>query len=79
MSRGSPLAGVDPRALFACAGAPRIALVAISGGPDSMALLHLAARWRDSGGPQIHAATVDHDLRPGSRAEAEAVAQVECK
>ncbi len=75
MSQGSPLAGLDPRALFACAGAPRIALVAISGGPDSMALLHLAARWRDSGGPQIHAATVDHDLRPGSRAEAEAVAQ----
>jgi len=39
-----------------------------------MALLHLAARWRDLGGPQIQAATVDHDLRPGSRAEAEAVA-----
>jgi len=39
-----------------------------------MALLHLAARWRYLGGPHIHAATVDHDLRPGSRAEAEAVA-----
>ena len=42
---------------------------------SAQALLHLAARWRDSGGPQIHAATGDHDLRPGSRAEAEAVAQ----
>jgi len=39
-----------------------------------MALLHLAARWRDLGGPQVHAATVDHDLREGSRAEAEQVA-----
>ena len=75
MSEGSPLAGLDPLTLFACAGTPRVALVAVSGGPDSMALLHLAALWRDRGGPQIHAATVDHDLRPGSRAEAEAVAQ----
>ena len=75
MSLGSPLAGLDPLTLFALAQRPRCALVAVSGGPDSMALLHLAARWRDSGGPQIHAATVDHDLRPGSRAEAEAVAQ----
>ena len=62
-------------ALFACAGAPRCALVAVSGGPDSMALLHLAARWRAGGGPEIHAATVDHDLRPDSRAEAQAVAR----
>ena len=75
MSGASPLAGLDPLTLFACADAPRIALVAVSGGPDSMALLHLAAGWRDRGGPQIHAATVDHDLRPGSRAEAEAVGQ----
>ena len=74
MSGGSPPADLDPLALFACADAPRCALVAVSGGPDSMALLHLAARWRDLGGPQIQAATVDHDLRPGSRAEAEAVA-----
>ena len=75
MSAGTPLAGLDPGALFACAGAPRCALVAVSGGPDSMALLHLAAGWRQGGGPPIHAATVDHDLRAGSRAEAEAVAE----
>ena len=75
MSRGAALADLDPMTLFACAGAPGRALVAVSGGPDSMALLHLAARWRDGGGPEIHAATVDHDLRPGSRAEAEAVAR----
>ena len=74
MSGDAPAGELDPLALFACAGAPRCALVAVSGGPDSMALLHLAARWRDRGGPLIEAATVDHDLRPGSRAEAEAVA-----
>jgi len=75
VSGASPLAGQDPLTLFACARTPRVALVAVSGGPDSMALLHLAAGWRDRGGPLIHAATVDHDLRPGSRAEAEAVGQ----
>lgn len=51
-------------------------LVAVSGGPDSMALLLKVAAWRQSGTrPPIHAATVDHGLRPGSRAEAETVGQ----
>lgn len=50
-------------------------LVAVSGGPDSMALLRLIAGWaQDAAHPPIHAATVDHGLRPGSRAEAETVA-----
>lgn len=50
-------------------------LVAVSGGPDSMALLRLVAGWAERcDHPPIHAATVDHRLRPGSRAEAETVA-----
>lgn len=51
-------------------------LVAASGGPDSMALLELAARWRDEapGRPPLFAATVDHGLRDGSRAEAQLAA-----
>ena len=49
-------------------------LLAISGGPDSMALLLLAERWR-SATSNIAVATVDHGLRPQSRAEAEAVAR----
>ena len=50
-------------------------LVAVSGGPDSMALLRLVAGWAERHDhPPIHAATVDHRLRPGSRAEAETVA-----
>ncbi|MDI9848016.1 tRNA lysidine(34) synthetase TilS [Rhodoblastus sp. 17X3] len=45
--------------------------MAVSGGPDSLALMHLAARWRDAGGSfPLHVATVDHGLRPDAGAEA---------
>lgn len=47
--------------------------VAVSGGPDSMALVLLADRWaRDRGGSAI-ALTVDHGLRPDSAGEARTV------
>ena len=47
--------------------------LAVSGGPDSLALLLLA----HAGFPgRIEAATVDHQLRDGSAGEAEAVAQL---
>jgi tRNA(Ile)-lysidine synthase len=50
---------------------PRIAL-AVSGGPDSLALMHLAVRWRAARreGPTLTVLTVDHGLRAGSRDEA---------
>src|SRR4051794_14077336 len=47
--------------------------VAVSGGPDSLALLLLAAAARPG---QVEAATVDHALRSESRSEAEMVAKV---
>lgn len=47
--------------------------VAVSGGPDSLALLLLAAAARPG---EVEAATVDHGLRPESRAEAEMVARL---
>ena len=47
--------------------------IAVSGGPDSLALLLLAAAARPG---RVEAATVDHALRPGSRGEAEMVAGV---
>ena len=45
--------------------------LAVSGGPDSLALLLLAAAARPG---MVEAATVDHALRPESRAEADMVA-----
>lgn len=47
--------------------------LAVSGGPDSLALLLLAAEARPG---RVEAATVDHVLRPESRGEAEMVARV---
>ncbi len=47
--------------------------IAVSGGPDSLALLILAAAAR---GAQIEAATIDHALRPEGRSEAETVADI---
>lgn len=45
--------------------------LAVSGGPDSLALLLLAAQWaRRSGRPQLFVYTVDHGLRPEAAAEA---------
>ena len=51
--------------------APAIVL-AVSGGPDSMALMWLAARWRSAlaRGPRLVAVTVDHGLRTEAAREA---------
>ena len=54
--------------------APAIVL-AVSGGPDSIALMWLAARWRRTltRGPRLIAVTVDHGLRPEAAREAREV------
>jgi tRNA(Ile)-lysidine synthase len=52
---------------------PQIA-VAVSGGPDSLALVVLADRWARTRGGQAWAVSVDHGLRPESAAEARTVA-----
>lgn len=52
--------------------APHIA-VAVSGGPDSLALMHLLHDWVSERHGKLEVLTVDHALRPESRAEAEQV------
>lgn len=53
-------------------------VLAVSGGPDSTALLWLAARWRAARkkGPALLAVTVDHGLRKEAAGEARAVAKL---
>lgn len=68
----SAIPASDAKRLFAgLARAPAIVL-AVSGGPDSVALMWLAARWRRTlaQGPRLVAVTVDHGLRPEAAREA---------
>lgn len=53
---------------------PDAVAVAVSGGGDSLALLHVAWRWSRVAGVPIEAVTVDHNLRPDAAAEARSVA-----
>lgn len=50
--------------------------LAVSGGSDSLALLHLARDWAKGTGAPLHVATVDHSLRTGSDLEAAQVARL---
>jgi tRNA(Ile)-lysidine synthase len=74
---GAPVTHAELPALFADLSEKKRVLLAVSGGPDSTALLLLAARWR--GGrtaPDLVAATVDHGLRREAKKEAAAVAKL---
>jgi tRNA(Ile)-lysidine synthase len=68
----SPISIAEANKLFApLERLPRVAL-AVSGGPDSLALMHLAAWWQAAGTsrPALSVLTVDHGLRASSRDEA---------
>jgi tRNA(Ile)-lysidine synthase len=54
-------------------------LIAVSGGPDSTALLVMAAEWSMRARTRVFAATVDHRLRPESSAEAAGVAALSAR
>jgi len=68
----SPVSETEATALFADLVTEPTLILAISGGPDSTALLHLVARWRAGRQPAPHvvAVTIDHGLRPEGRREA---------
>ncbi|MEH6952262.1 tRNA lysidine(34) synthetase TilS [Nitrobacter sp. NHB1] len=67
-----PISATEAKRLFADWKAARALVLGVSGGPDSMALMWLAARWRRAmtRGPDLIAVTVDHGLRCGSAREA---------
>lgn len=75
---GSAVADTEIDTLFARFAAHPVILLAVSGGPDSTALLHLATRWRvrRPDGPRLFSATVDHGLRSAAAAEAAQVARM---
>lgn len=73
-----PLSAAEARDLFSDLTSAPALVLAVSGGPDSTALLFLAARWRKARkhGPKLLAVTVDHGLRKEAAAEARQVARL---
>jgi len=74
---GAPLlTGAALERLFAPLESAGGVLAAVSGGPDSMALMGLLAAWAQvSGRPRLTVATIDHGLRAASAEEAALVAE----
>lgn len=71
----SPFSPKEIASLFGAFAREPAIVLAVSGGPDSTALMLLAARWRKrvKAGPKLVAVTVDHGLRERSTAEAASV------
>ena len=72
------VSAAEVKSLFSGLESLPVLVLAVSGGPDSTALMLLASRWRDAlkGKPKLIAITIDHGLRKESKAEAAAVARL---
>jgi len=73
-----PISIAEGATLFGALQSLPALILAVSGGPDSTALMWLAARWRDEleKPPRLVAVTIDHGLRKESVREARAVARL---
>lgn len=71
----SPISAREAKRLFGGLKAAPALVLAVSGGPDSVALMWLAARWQRglARGPRLLVVTVDHGLRVESAREAREV------
>lgn len=71
----SPISAREAKRFFADLKSAPALVLAVSGGPDSVALMWLAARWQRglARGPRLTAVTIDHGLRPEAAREAREV------
>lgn len=77
-TQNAPVSAAEAKAFFSDLEQFPVLVLAVSGGPDSTALMVLAARWRQSleSKPALIAVTVDHGLRAQAKREAAAVGRL---
>jgi tRNA(Ile)-lysidine synthase len=75
-SENQPLTAAEAAVLFRPLAGDAALVVAVSGGPDSLALLALLAEWTGQGRPRLVAVTVDHGLRYEATQEASMVGEL---
>lgn len=75
-SKSEPLTAAEAAVLFRPLSGDNPLVVAVSGGPDSVALLALLAEWTGQGRPLLLAVTIDHGLRLEAAQEARMVGEL---